>query len=299
MRAYLALCLGSLLFLTGCWKAADQPVRWTMINVNNTDLQADAHLLEFTSGKLALIDAGHEDDRVSRFLKEKGIRSLDWVFISHPHKDHYGGLPFLVSAGIELKEVRFNLPDRQSCDVEIPWGCDFEHVQKTREALLGHGIPVRPLLAGDAWSFPSQNASLEVLYAFDTNQSPIGKLDINDTSVLMRLTVGKQRVLFTGDLNLPLGDYLAKHATNLAANILKVPHHGTASLAPNAFFDAVSPSLAMVPSPRFLWDSPRSKQAREYFKAKKTPVFVSGFCGHVEILLGQSSFTAIPQYPGL
>lgn len=298
MRLAFALPFGIILFLSGCWNAAEEPVRWTMVNVNNTDLQADAHLLEFGSGKKALIDAGREDDRLAQFLAKKGIGTLDWVFISHPHKDHYGGLPFLTKAGIQLKEVRFNLPDRQSCDTEIPWGCDYGHVEKTLAALRSLGTPVNPLSAGDSWSFPEQNASLEVLYAFKEGQSPIGRLDINDTSVLMRLTVGKTKVLFTGDLNLPLGEYLAKNAANLGADILKVPHHGTAALAPNAFFDAVSPSLAMVPSPQHLWVSPRSKQAREYFKSKKIPALVSGFAGHVEILFGQSQFAVHPQYPG-
>jgi competence protein ComEC len=271
-----------------------------MINLNGTDLQADAHLLEFPLGKRVLIDVGHQDDRLAKYLKAKSISEIDLVLISHPHKDHYGGLPFLLDAGIRLKEVRFNMPIRSVCDREVPWGCDFRHVAETHQALAEKGSPAKPYRPSEIWEFPETKASIEVLYAYDGVNTPIGVTDINDTSVLLKLTVGTTRVLFTGDLNQPMGDYLAVQAKNLQADILKVPHHGTAGLAPNRFFDAVGPRLAMVPSPRRLWLSDRSKQARTYFTEKKIPTFINGFHGHVEVLLRpESPFVINAEFGGL
>jgi len=38
----------------------------------------------------------------------------------------------------------------------------------------------------------------------------------------------------------------------------------------------VNPKAVLVPSPKTLWLSPRSKRIRDYFAAQKIPTYVSG-----------------------
>ena len=115
-----------------------------------------------------------------------------------------------------------NLPDKAICDREKPWGCDYDDILRTQAYLKNHGVTVLPAKAGDVF-YNSGRTRLEVLYAFDGIHTPVGTPEINDMSLILRLTQGKTRALFTGDLNNKLGTYLAGRS-EVRADILKVPH---------------------------------------------------------------------------
>jgi len=102
--------------------------------------------------------------------------------------------------------------------------------------------------------------------------------------------MGPSRALFTGDLNHRLGAWLASGPFDLSAHILKVPHHGTAGIAPPEFFDRVGARVALVPSPRNLWFSLRSKLARDYYATRTIPAFVSGIHGDVTVTFTSEGF---------
>ncbi|HSL64548.1 MAG TPA: MBL fold metallo-hydrolase [Gaiellaceae bacterium] len=74
---------------------------------------------------------------------------------------------------------------------------------------------------------------------------------INGHSVVFRLTYGKWRFLYAGDLNeqaeLDLVDAHRRGEVALRAEVLKVPHHGSADFLPE-FIDAVAPVVSVVSS---------------------------------------------------
>ena len=271
--------------------AVPQPtVEWTMVNVNAGDAQADAHLIRMPDGGFQMIDAGDRTGRLVPYLRERGVKHIERVFISHLHKDHYDALPAILAADIGIGEVYVNYPERSVCDAEIPWGCDFADIEQTIALLREKGVSVVEVKPGQV-VYSKDGVRLEILYAYNGIDSPVGRTDVNDTSMIMALEYGRTRLLFTGDLNLALGTYLAAHAPDIKADILKVPHHGTEGVAPNEFFERVGASVAMVPAPRDLWLSDRSKRIRRYFNEKGTRTFVSGICGDVTILIRQDGFT--------
>ena len=99
---------------------------------------------------------------------------------------------------------------------------------------------------------------------------------------MLKLTTNGKTYLFTGDLNNPLSNLL-KNDSSFKSDILKVPHHGTEGVASNDFFDIVQAKIAIVPSPKHLWCSERSSRIRNYFKDKKTKIYISGFHGDILI----------------
>jgi competence protein ComEC len=271
---------------------ANKPLLWTMINVNYAPQQGDAHLIQTDTGKNILIDTGHywaAENIMIPYLQSKGVKVLDQVFITHPHKDHYAGLLAMVKKGIRIKEVFFNLPDRAVCDVEIPWGCDYAEILSYHQTLKKSGVKVSEAKAGMVFKIGS-DASLDILYAYDGVNTPVGRTDINDMSLIMKLRNGTQTALFTGDLNHKIGEYLAKEGKDLKADILKLPHHGTEGAAPDSFFEAVSPKVALVPSPALLWCSARSARMKTWFESRKIPTYVNGFSGHVIVKMQKDSF---------
>jgi len=275
-----------------------------MINVTPKQTQADCHLLELPDGRNVLIDAAEAADApatVVPFLKAHKIRRLELVVISHFHHDHYGQLIEIIKAGIRVDRVAINLPaSREIADVEKPWGCNWEDVQAVLRFLADHRIPYFTPHIGERLIEISHHGiitALDAVCLYDGINTPIGRTDINDTSIILRLTHGPTRVLFTGDLNQRLGAWLATSDFDLKADILKVPHHGTEGLAPNEFFARVDPKIAMIPSPKALWFSLRSKRARDYFSEHRIPAYITGIHGSVTVEMTDHGYEIGVEHP--
>ena len=249
---------------------------FTMIHVNN-GIQGDAHLIyvKEPQEKFILIDTGYPSEvkYLLKFLDQYQIKKIDLLFISHPHKDHYGVIPNLLKHGVKIQTTYFNLPDKKLCDTEVPWGCDYQHILQTQELLRQHGSKVLEIWKPKTFHFGKM--VIKLLYVFKKTN------DINDMSLIMKLEKNEKKLLLTGDLNRDKGKFLAEHGKDLEADILKVPHHGTEGLAPNSFFDKVNARYALTPGPANLFCSERSQRPRTYFESKKIPNYVSGFHGHV------------------
>jgi beta-lactamase superfamily II metal-dependent hydrolase len=111
---------------------------------------------------------------------------------------------------------------------------------------------------------------------------PDANLDVNDLSLIMKWNINGSSVLFPCDLNKKLGGILSNDK-RMRADFLKMPHHGAASLAPNAFFDAVDPDYVLVPGPEGTWCGERGLRPREWTMSRKLPTWINGIHGHVKV----------------
>ncbi len=302
-KTVFVLCgLSSMVSFGGCGRT--QETRWTMINVSPAQGQADCHLIELPDGSKVLLDAAEAFDAKGAavaYLQAHKIKRLKLVVLTHFHWDHYGKLLDIINAGIAVDRVAINLPaSREIADVEKPWGCDWEDVQSVLRFLADHRIPYFTPRIGERLIEIKQGGivtALDVVCLYDGINTPVGKTDMNDTSIIMRLTHGPTRALFAGDLNASLGAWLATSDFDLKADILKVPHHGTEGLAPNEFFAKVDPKVALVPSPKELWFSLRSKRPRDYFAEHNIPTYVSGIHGSVTVIMNDRSYEIKSEHP--
>jgi len=275
-----------------------EETRWTMLMVTPKNDVADCHLIRLPGGYIVIIDAGLLGDSPGAALaqlKAQNITTIDLAIISHFHIDHYGALAEIADAGIVIKRLAINVPDKASADPEMPWGCNLDHVHSTLERLRAHNISCFTPKTGERLveikTAQGTLVTIDVLCLYDGLNTPIGRTDVNDTSMIVRLSHGPTRALFTGDLNQPLGSYLAKSEVDLRADILKAPHHGTEGAAPNEFFDRVDAKAVLVPAPKSLWESARSMRIRDYFIEHRTPVYVSGIRGNVTATLTAQGYS--------
>lgn len=222
--------------VTGVWlltKPRTAPVPPETLRVLILDVgQGDAALLS-TDTHHILIDAGDWDqgDAVVQTLKAAGVKQLDCVINSHPHADHIGGLPAVLE---QIPVGALYMPQIPAPMLPTVWS--FTHVLE----LAGEKqIPVRTPACHE--TLPLGPAELEFLCTENTQFE-----DMNDCSLVCRVTCGVKRFLFTGDLSAAGEQAMLDAGYALSADVLKAGHHGSSGASTPAFLAAVRPDYAAV-----------------------------------------------------
>jgi len=190
--------------------------------------QADSILVQ--SGEhFMLIDAGNNNDAgfVVNYLKKLGVNKLDYVVGTHPHEDHIGGL----DAIIDTFDVGKVLMPKVTTTTKT-----FEDVLK---AIKKKGLKITAPVPGSTWEIGS--AKVEVLAPNSKSYD-----SLNNYSIVLKVTYGENVFLFTGDAEaVSEGEMLEKNY-ELAADVLKVGHHGSSTSTTDAFLKKVSPDYAVI-----------------------------------------------------
>ncbi len=153
---------------------------------------------------------------------------LDYLIITHPHEDHMGGAAEVLSTVVVKNLVLSDV----TVDEKF-----FTEAIETAE-LYGTNI----IWLSDEYSFEIGDISVEILDSFDFKYS-----DLNDASLVTKITVGETSLLVTGDAETTEENYLLKNCFDqLDCDILKVGHHGSRSSTGEEFLDAVSPETCVI-----------------------------------------------------
>lgn len=257
--------------------------------------QGDAAFIETPSGGNILIDAGgrpaflqteeYGTDFVGErvvvpFLRHQGVKKLDMVILSHPHEDHYGGLLAVVDHfPVEL----FVTTQAQSDSLLF-----LELMKKIEEK----NIPLLYLEAGDIISSPELRFEL-------FNPPEAGKLfqgtpsDLNNNSLVFRLTAGETTFLFTGDAEEAAEEYMLKSGFDLNSQVLKVGHHGARSSSGEEFLEAVRPNVAVIQVGRNSFGHP-SAQTLERLEDNGSLIYRTDLHGAVTVRIKGDRFWVTP-----
>ncbi len=203
------------------------PAGWLMVACDIG--QGDALALDAGPGSAVVIDAGPDPVPVDRCLRELGVTRVPLLVLTHSHLDHVGGL-----AGV-LHERRV---DRV---ITSPLTEPISGHRLVQAALSAHHLTLGLVSPGE--SFEVGDLHLDVLgptHVFRGSRS-----DPNNSSVVLRASVRGFRIMLPGDAELEAQDDLLRGGVDLRADILKVPHHGSAYSDP-AFLQAVHARLALI-----------------------------------------------------
>ncbi|NEK86632.1 DUF4131 domain-containing protein [Blastococcus saxobsidens] len=209
--------------------------------------QGDALVLLLGDGAGVLVDAGPEVGPVDRCLDRLGIHRLPLVLLSHLDADHVGGLSSALAGravGVVATGTLSPADDRA----------------EALDALLRRTGATRTVLVpGDRRQ--AGGAVLEVLAPSPRRAAAAPESAANDLSLVVRVTVRGLRLLLTGDLGADAEERLVREGTDLRADVLKVPHHGSGDADPG-FLAATGAAVALIsvsadntyghPAPRLL-----------------------------------------------
>jgi competence protein ComEC len=191
--------------------------------------QGDAEVLRAGPGAAVVVDTGPDPGPVDACLRRLGVSAVPLLVLSHLHADHVGGLQGALR-GRAVGAIVTSGDDRPSAGSRALAG-----------AVRRSGVPV--LRAGPGAVYRAGDVRLEVLgpvRRFEGTRS-----DPNNNSLVVRADVAGLSVLLGGDVEHDGQQALLAAGAPLRADVLKVPHHGSAFSEP-AFLDAAAAPVALV-----------------------------------------------------
>ncbi len=201
--------------------------------------QGDASIIITPLQKMVLIDSGDCDEYhdygedVVKFITKLGFKKINAVIISHPHRDHIGGLEYVLS----------KLPVESFYDPGYPYP---SYVYQRVLEIVKHKNIKYTLARKDTKISIDENVELKILYppkelVFD---------DPNNNSVVLRVKYKDISVLFTGDIEkkaeLEIVRLYKRNQSIISSNILKIPHHGSITSSTKEFLKLVSPEVGII-----------------------------------------------------
>jgi competence protein ComEC len=167
---------------------------------------------------------------VSPYLWSRGLKRLDVVALTHAHHDHLDGL-FSVLQNFHVGELWIGRDEETHA---------FEDLLSEARS---RGISVLHETSGKTFNW--DGAKGQILWPAE---EPPAAQASNDDSMVMRIEDGAVRFLLPGDIQKSAEEDLAAERAPLAADFLKVPHHGSKTSSTPDFLAAVSPRVAVVSS---------------------------------------------------
>lgn len=187
--------------------------------------QADSILIE-NNNEFMLIDAGNNSDGplLTKYFESMGIESFKYVVATHPHEDHIGGLDNIIN--------NFNISTIYMPDA-ITTTTTFEDVlDAIAKKNMTYTIPKIDS------TFTLGDANLKVIYT-GTDTS-----DLNNTSIVLKMTFGNTSYLFTGDATEETEEKIL--TKDIEADVLKIGHHGSKYSSTDNFLKKVNPTYAII-----------------------------------------------------
>lgn len=205
----------------------------TIVEVSFIDVgQGDSALIHDDNNFDVLIDGGVRSagPTVVAYLRDQSIDDIEVLIASHADADHIGGLiDVLQAADIPVESVLYNgYPG-----TTLTW-TDFVN------EVANQGLTLEIAQFPQEYTWGSMTA-----YVLNPPSGLVSP-EQNEASLVLLIKHGDIDFLFTGDIGSSTETDILARGTPVAAEVLKVPHHGSAYSSSDTFLSAVSPEYAVI-----------------------------------------------------
>lgn len=226
---------------------------------------ADGALLQYGEGsnaKYAMIDTGAEKyngtkdktyakkkDPAYEYLKKMGVKHLEFVILTHPHRDHIGGLVKILKDktitintiygnSLEMTYLRSNDNVKKQTSETAKWtkfdSDTYQNVKdeiEKRNSEEDESLHVKYVIPKAGSKIYLGQAQITFYGPLENNykygrQVNLNVRQENKYSIVTRIVYGKNSFLMTGDAQRETIEKIIKKGYNLQAQVLKEPHHG-------------------------------------------------------------------------
>ena len=185
--------------------------------------QADCILLS-CGGEYMIIDAGNNPDGklVVKQLQSMGITEIKYAVGTHAHEDHIGGLDKVIDA----------------FDIGVLYMPGNEYDSATYRDVIeaAETKDIDKIAPEIGYIFYLGSAKCEIMSIDNENEDP------NLTSIIIEVTYGDTKFLFTGDAEIPNEE--ARLWNDI--DVLKVGHHGSNTSTSEDFMEQIRPEIALI-----------------------------------------------------
>lgn len=232
--------LGMLAVIFCCWQmwCNNKEMQVHFIDVG----QGDSALVITPHGRAFMVDTGGvregSYDIGSRvdvpYLLHYGVKKLDYIFLTHAHDDHAGGVKGILT---KIPVGAIGIGHEGAGDYLQTFGTG--ELGKIKKLLV-------PLQEGT--SIELDGVRIDMLYSPESRKVQKSQLQTtgNEFSNLIRVSYGEASFLFTGDLIVEQEQQVLANGTNVASTVLKVGHHGSRTSSSQEFLTAVNPGWAVI-----------------------------------------------------
>ncbi len=186
-------------------------------------VQTQQHALLYDSGPAFSADSDSGKRVVVPNLRAAGIAELDGLILSHDDNDHVGGAASVLHA-MPVGWIRSSM---------LPAAIEVDY-QRTPQ----------PCLAGQSWDWDGVHFAF--LHPSAEDWLNLDEPPSNEQSCVLRISIGNQHVLLTGDMEKKAeAQLLAEQRDQLPTTLLVAPHHGSKTSSTEAFIAATLPEYVV------------------------------------------------------
>ena len=207
--------------------------------------QGDAIFIQTPQRHQILIDGGPDLTVLEKLAKEMPFwdRTIDLIVLTHPEHDHMRGL-IEVLKRYKVENILWTGIIRHTDEYD-EWRKLIReekariYIARSGQKIIFHASDQCNLKKSEPCDYLSIFFPLENLEGKDIRGS-------NNTSIVAKLTFGKNSFLFTGDAGRLVENKLVGQDISLGSDVLKVGHHGSRTSSGEDFIKAVLPEIAVI-----------------------------------------------------
>lgn len=182
--------------------------------------------------KVMVIDTGSypQTEKLREALYSLEVEQIDYLVITHQHDDHMSGAEKLMN----IYDVKNIIMPMLSEDNAV----NSETYSRLLRVISDNNV--KPIASQSIEKFNLGNAEIQILAPNKQYK------ELNNMSVVMRITYGNNSFLFQGDAESQIEKELLNSDYNLTADVLKLGHHGSKTASSEKYLDAVNPQIAII-----------------------------------------------------